>query len=118
MADSVAVIISTGGQTAVRTALDMLEAATAMEMEANVYFTGDAVPWVRASAETTDATATQVRERLRALKEEGTVAIYACSRAMAAHGIARDELAEEVDMPSGFAMFLTLAEEASITVNF
>ena len=116
MADSLAVIISSGGETAVKTALDMLEAATAMEMEAHVYFTGDAVPWVRAGAG--DELSKKVAERLRRLKEDGTVAVYACTRAMAAHDIPREELADTVDMPSGFAYFLSVAEEAEITVNF
>lgn len=116
MGDSVAVIISSGGETAVKTALDMLEAATAMEMEAHVYFTGDAVPWVRAGSG--DDLSDKVAERLRGMKEEGTVSVYACTRAMAAHDIPREELADTVDMPSGFAYFLSIAEEAKVTVNF
>lgn len=116
MADALAVIVSSGGETAVKTALDMLEAATAMEMEAHVYFTGDAVPWVRTGAG--GELAEKVAQRLRVLKEEGTVTVYACTRAMAAHDIPREDLADTVDMPSGFAYFLSVAEEAKITVNF
>lgn len=118
MADAVALIISGAGPTPVGTALNLLEAAVAMEMEAHVYFTGDAVPWIRASAAESDASHQEIADRIRTLKEDGTVGIYACTRAMATHGIPRDDLLDVVDMPSGFAYFLSLAEQASVTLNF
>ncbi len=123
MADSVAVMIASAGASKVATALDLLGAAMAMEMEAHVYFTGDAIVWLRAGAaaatpEAQGLTPQEVAARLRELKQDGTLGVYACSRAMATHGIARDQLAAEVDMPSGFAYFLSLAAEATMTWSF
>ncbi|MGH8896155.1 MAG: DsrE family protein [Egibacteraceae bacterium] len=124
MADSIVVVISSASPQALGTALDLSAAAVALEMELHVYFTGDAVVWVgRPDGEASDHSATDalrndVAERLRALKEDGTVNVYACSGAMKAHGIAPERLASEVDMPAGFVYILDLASRASITLNF
>jgi peroxiredoxin family protein len=123
MVDSVVVVISSASPQALRTALDASAAAVALEMELHVYFTGDAVTWVgrpgsEASASATDATRKEAAERLRELKDDGTVNVYACSGAMKAHGIAPERLAPEVDMPAGFVYILDLASRASVTLNF
>lgn len=124
MADSIVVVISSASPRALGTALDLLAAAVALEMEAHVYFTGEAVVWVeRPGGEASDlGEADAVREdtarRLRELKEDGAVNVYACSGAMRAHGIAPERLAPEVDMPAGFAYILDLASRATITLNF
>ncbi|MGH8910553.1 MAG: DsrE family protein [Egibacteraceae bacterium] len=122
MADSVAVMISSGGRQAVATALDLLAAAVAMEMEVHLYFTGEAIVWVGRGEEPQGDDAEAVRQdvaaRLRELKKDGTVSVHACSRAMRDHGIPPDHLAPEVDMPAGFAYFLDLASRATITLNF
>jgi peroxiredoxin family protein len=124
MAESIAVVVSSERPQAVETALNLLEAAVAMEMEAHVYFTGDAVVWVGRPGPrgpTTpggDEVRADVAGRLRELKEDGTVHVYACSRAMKAHDIAVDALAAEVDMPAGFAYFLDVADKAKQTFSF
>lgn len=130
MAESVAVVISSGTQQALGTALDLLAAAAALEMELHVYFTGEAVGWVgrpdwvsrpdtEASGRSdTDAIRQEVAERLRELKDDTTVTVYACSGAMKAHGITRENLTSEVDMPAGFAYFLEVASKASVALNF
>jgi peroxiredoxin family protein len=124
MAESIAVIISSERPQAVQTALNLLEAAVAMEMEAHVYFTGDAVAWVGRPGPLgpTVAGADEVREevarRLRELKEDGTVHVYACSRAMKTCDISVERLAAEVDSPAGFAYFLGVADEAKLTLSF
>jgi len=123
MADSVAVMVSTGTEEAVSTAVSVVEAATSMEMEAHLYLTGGAVAWVgpadpsRRPPGATEEARAEFARRLREVKEDGTLTVYACSRAMADHGIARDALAPEVDTPAGFAYFLTLAAEATVTLN-
>jgi predicted peroxiredoxin len=95
-----------------------------MEMEAHVYFTGDAVAWVGRPGPNGpnpaggDDIRDEVARRLRSLKEDGTVHVYACSRAMKACDISVDRLAPEVDMPAGFAYFLDVAEGASLTLSF
>jgi peroxiredoxin family protein len=124
MADSLAVIVYSERRQAVETALNLLDAAVAMEMEAHVYFTGDAVAWVGTpgplgpSAPDGDEVRDEVARRLRAMKEDGTVHVYACSRAMKACDISADRLAPEVDMPAGFAYFLDVAEGAKLTLSF
>jgi peroxiredoxin family protein len=124
MAESIAVIITSDRPRVVSTALDLLEAAVAMEMEAHVYFTGEAVAWVGRPGPggPTIADADEVREdvarRLREMRDDGTVHVYACSRAMKACDISVDRLAAEVDMPAGFAYFLGVAEEAKLTLSF
>lgn len=126
MADAIIVMISSPSPKALGTALDLAAAAVALEMELHVYFTGEAVVWVgRPDGEApdpgrsgNDAIRKDVAERLRELKEDGTVNVYACSGAMKAQGIPRERLAPEVDMPAGFAYILDLASRASITLNF
>ncbi|MGH8901068.1 MAG: DsrE family protein [Egibacteraceae bacterium] len=124
MAESIVVVVSSSSPQALGTALDLMGAAVALEMELHVYFTGDAVVWVgRPDGEasdpgTTDAIREDVAERLQRLKEDGTVNVYACSSAMKAHGIVQENLAPEVDMPAGFVYILDLASRASITLNF
>jgi peroxiredoxin family protein len=126
MADLIAVMLSSSSPQVLDTALDLLAAAVAFEMELHVYFTGDAVIWVgRPHSEVsdpdrskTDVIRKAVAGRLRELKEEGSVNIYACSKAMKTRGITPENLAPEVDMPAGFAYFLDLASRASITLNF
>lgn len=124
MAESIVVVVSSSSPQGLGTALDLLAAAVALEMELHVYFTGDAVVWVgRPDSEasdpsTTDAIRKDVAERLQGLKEDGTVNVYACSGAMKAHGIAQENLAPEVDMAAGFVYILDLASRASITLNF
>lgn len=124
MADSIAVVVSSERPRSVQAALDLLSAAVAMEMEAHVYFTGEAVGWVGtpgpAGPEMPDGEAVRadVARRLRELKEEGVVHVYACSRAMKASDIAPGALAPEVDMPAGFAYFLGVAGEARLTFSF
>jgi len=122
MADSIVVMISSPSPQALGTALDLLAAAVALEMELHVYFTGEAVVWIGrpdgGALDETDAIRKDVAERLRELKEDGTVTVYACSGAMKAHGIPPANLALQVDMPAGFAYILDLASRASITLNF
>jgi peroxiredoxin family protein len=123
MSESVAVILTTDRAQVVRSVLDLLDAAVAMEMETHAYFTGDAVTFVgRPGGQGSDAAGDDVRaevaERLRSIKEEGSLQVYACTRAMKAHDIARADLAGEVDMPAGFAYFLGIADEAKLTLAF
>jgi peroxiredoxin family protein len=124
MAESIAVVISSDRPQAVGTALNLLEAAVAMEMEAHVYFTGDAVRWIGTPGPNGPSVpgAEQVREdiarRLRDLKGDGPVHVYACSRAMKASDITIEGLAPEVDMPAGFAYFLGVAGEAKLNFSF
>jgi peroxiredoxin family protein len=125
MADSLAVMVSSGTREAISTALDVLEAAVAMEMESHLYLTGPAVAWAGqgpgdgegAPAGATEQARAAFRARLREIKEEGELKVYACSRAMGEHGVPKGSLAPEVDMPAGFAYFLSLASEASVTLN-
>ncbi len=129
MAGSLAVMVSSGTEEAISTALDVLEAAVAMEMESHLYLTGAAVVWAGqgpANAEgtprghpagATDVARAAFRARLREIKEEGELKVYACSRAMGEHGVPKDLLAPEIDMPAGFAYFLSLASDASVTLN-
>jgi peroxiredoxin family protein len=124
MAESIVVVISSANPQAVGTALDLLAAAVALEMDVHVYFTGDAAVWVGRPGDAAsdpseaDAIRKDVAERLRTLKEEGSVRVYACSGAMKAYGIPPENLAPEVDMPAGFVYILDLASKASITLNF
>jgi peroxiredoxin family protein len=124
MADSIAVLISSDRARAADTALNLVAAAVAMDMEAHVYFTGDAIVWVGRSAsraaepEDADEVRQDVAGRLREMKDEGVLRVYACTRAMKAHDIPSDSLAPEVDMPAGFAYFLGVMEGSKITVSF
>jgi len=124
MADSVAVMVSTATGEAIGRALDVVEAATAMEMAAHLYLTGPAVAFLgpadpaRAPIEATPEARARLAERLREIKEEGELTVYACSRAMADHGLSKQALGPEVDSPAGFAFFLDLASEAKVTLNF
>lgn len=124
MTDALAVMLSTDRPQAVDLALDAVGAALAMEMEAHMYFTGDAVLWVgrpggaEAGEDGGEAVRARVAERIRELREDGAVHVYACSRAMKAHGIARDGLTEIVDTPAGFAYFLEVAGSAATTLSF
>jgi peroxiredoxin family protein len=122
MADSIAVVVSSDEPPVVRTVLDLLDAVVAMETEAHVYFTGDAIVFV-GRPDTPDAGAgetlrEEVAGRLRQMKSDGALHVYACTRAMKAHGIPVSSLAAEVDMPAGFVYFLSLAEEAKLTFTF
>jgi len=121
MGDTVAVMISSASLEAVSTALDLVDAAVSMEMPVHVYLTGGAVALLAegggAGAPSAEERAA-VLARVRSVKEEGEVTVYACSRAMAAHGIDPDALPAEVDMPAGFAYFLSVAGDAAVTLNF
>jgi peroxiredoxin family protein len=124
MADSdrVAVVLSSPRPEAARVALDLLAAAVALETEAHLYVTGDAVMWVGRPAggdtgEDSEGVRTEVTGRLREIKQDGTLHVYACSSAMKAHGIVKDALAAEVEMPAGFAYLLTVASGA-MTFSF
>ena len=122
-ANSIAVVVSSDHPQVVRTVLDLVDAALAMENEAHVYFTGAAIAFVgRPGPGATDPVGDEARAdvaaRLREMKADGALHVYACSRAMKANDIARDGLAGEVDMPAGFAYFLNLAEEAKLTFSF
>ncbi|MGH7747891.1 MAG: DsrE family protein [Candidatus Dormibacteria bacterium] len=125
MPDTIAVMISSPGVEAVSTALDLAVAAASVEMGAHLYFSGAAVIWFSShggAAEAVGAPTGEEREavlaRLRTAKELGDVKVYACSRAMTAHGIAREDVPPEVDHPAGLATFLSLARKALFTLNF
>jgi len=124
MADKVAVVVYSGHWQAVNTALNLLAVAVAMEAEAHVYFTGDGVVWVGRPADgdgPPDAEAEareEVGSRLRELKEDGTLHVYACTRAMRDHDIPAENLLPEVEMPAGFAYFLEVASGASVMLSF
>jgi peroxiredoxin family protein len=124
MTDSIAVVVASDRAGAADTALNLLAAAVAMEMDAHVYFTGDAVVWVGRPApshvdpEGAEAVREDVARRVREIKEDGALHVYACTRAMQAHGISGEDLAPEVDMPAGFAFFLGVMEEARFTLSF
>jgi peroxiredoxin family protein len=123
MAESIAVVVTTDRVAEVRTVLDLLDAALAMEYEAHVYFTSDAIAFVgRPGAGHEDPAGDEVRaevaSRLRAMLDDGTPHVYACTRAMRSHGVDRDGLAAEVEMPAGFAYFLNVADEAKLTFSF
>jgi peroxiredoxin family protein len=123
MAESIAVVVTTDRVQVVRTVLDLLDAALAMENEAHVYFTGDAIAFVgHPGAAHPDPAGDEVRAevaaRLRDMQSEGALHVYACTRAMRAHGVERGALAGEVEMPAGFAYFLNVAEEAKLTFSF
>jgi peroxiredoxin family protein len=111
MPESVAVIVSSGGEVAATTALDLIAVATMMDMPVHVYITGDAIRWLRSEEG-------EVLERLREGQVDGDVKVYACSRGMGKHGIAREALPREVDELTGFAFLLGVASEATVTVNF
>jgi peroxiredoxin family protein len=123
MADSIAVVVTSDRPQIVRTVLDLLDAALAMESEAHVYFTGESIGFVgrpgpAGSDVVGDEVRSEVTERLRSMKAEGDLHVYACTRAMKAHDIAPESLADEVDMPAGFVYFLNLAEGAKVTFSF
>jgi peroxiredoxin family protein len=124
MADRVAVVVYSGQLQAVNTALNLLAVAVAMEAEAHVYFTGDGIVWVGRPADGGGSpdpaadTREEVGARLRELKEDGTLHVYACTRAMKDHGIPAENLVPEVDMPAGFAYFLEVASGASVMLSF
>lgn len=119
----VVVVLSSPRPDAARTALDLLAAAVAMETEAHLYLTGDAVLWVgipadgTAVGEASESVRAEVTSRLEEIKQDGVLHVYACSSAMKAHGIGKDTLAAEVDMPAGFAYLLTVAGDA-MTFSF
>jgi peroxiredoxin family protein len=123
MPDSIAVVLTTDRVAVVRTVLDLLDAAVGMGEEAHVYFTGEAIAFVgRPDPGEHDAAGDEARAevaaRLRAMKGDGPLHVYACTRAMRSHHIAREGLAGEVDMPAGFAYFLSVAEAAKLTFSF
>jgi peroxiredoxin family protein len=124
MAEKVAVVVYSGQPQAVNTALNLVAVAVAMEAEAHVYFTGDGVVWVGrpGDGDGPPDPAAEVREevgrRLREMKAEGTLHVYACTRAMKDHDILAENLIPEVDMPAGFAYFLEVASGASLTLSF
>jgi peroxiredoxin family protein len=124
MADRVAVVVYSAQPQAVNTALNLLDVAVAMESEAHVYFTGDGILWVgrpadgRGPPEVSAETREEVCSRLQELKEDGTLNVYACSRAMKDHDIPAENLAPQVDMPAGFAYFLEVASDASVMLSF
>jgi peroxiredoxin family protein len=124
MADRVAVVVYSGNPQAVNTALNLLAVAVAMEAEAHAYFTGDGVVWVSrpdnggGPPEATAEAREEIGRRLRELKDEGALHVYACTRAMKDHNIPPENLAPEVDMPAGFAYFLEVASGASIMLSF
>lgn len=123
MSEELAVMLATDRPQAVDVALDAVGAAVAMEMEAHVYFTGDAVAWVGRPGDAGDSDPAEgvrarVAQRVRELREDGTVHVYACSRAMRSHGIAREGLIDVVDSPAGFAYFLEVAGRATTTLSF
>jgi peroxiredoxin family protein len=119
----VAVVLSSPRPEAARIALDLLAAAVAMETETHLYLTGDAVLWVgrpagdTAVSEASESVRAAVTSRLREIKQDGVLHVYACTGAMKAHGITKDALAPEVDMPAGFAYLLTVASDA-MTFSF
>jgi peroxiredoxin family protein len=122
MPDRVAVIVYSGQPQAVNTGLNLLAVAVAMEAEAHVYFTGDGVVWVGRPSDGDPSGAAEVRgevsRRLRELKEDGTLHVYACTRAMKDHDILPENLVPEVDMPAGFAYFFEVASGAILTLSF
>jgi peroxiredoxin family protein len=124
MADSIVVILSSSSSQALGTAFDLLAAAAALEMELHIYFTGAAVVWVgrpdgeESDRSEADAIRQDVTKRLRELKKDTTVNVYACSRAMKTHGVSSENLTPEVDMPAGFVYILDLASRANIALNF
>jgi predicted peroxiredoxin len=124
MADSLALMVASGGSEAMDMALDLLEAAAAMEMDSHFYITGAAIAWVapaadpdRAAPWASEEARAEVARRLRDVKEDGQLTVYVCSRAMATHGVARERLSDAVDMPAGFAYFLNVASESTVTLN-
>lgn len=54
-------------------------------------------------------------EMIREAKEVGTVKIYACSQALQAWGITKDDLVDVVDDVMGAAEFLDISRDANIT---
>jgi peroxiredoxin family protein len=123
MAESIAVVVASDRPQVVRTVLDLLSAAISLEDEAHLYFTGDAIAFVgRPGAAAVDTVGDALREdvaaRLREMKADGALHVYACTRAMKAHDIERHGLAAEVDMPAGFVYFLSVAADARLTFSF
>lgn len=121
MADKVAVVVYSEDAQAVNTALNLLAVAVSMESEAHVYFTGDGIVWVGRPGNgggPPDAERQAIAGRLRELKDDGDLHVYACTRAMRDHGVTADSLAPEVDMQAGFAYFLEVASGASLTLSF
>lgn len=124
MADKVALVVYSGERQAVNTALNLLAVAVSMESEAHVYFTGDGIVWVGRPGNgggPPDATAEyreEVGQRLRELKDDGDLHVYACTRAMRDHGVTAEGLTSEVDMQAGFAYFLDVASGASVMLSF
>ena len=119
MAESLALLVATEG--GALTAVDLLTGAVALEMTGHAYFTGAAVRWL--APDRTDDTGPTAEQRqalvgrLRELRGEGEVHVYACSQALAAHGVPAQALADVVDSTAGFAFFLSLATEATVTMT-
>jgi len=109
--------------------------ATAMDMEAHLYFTFWGLnALVKGAMEKAGLPATykhleeQMKrnlermkyptpyEMLQRLKQSGMLKIYACSPSMEMFGIKKEDLIPEVDEIAGAATFLEVAAEADITL--
>ena len=119
MPESLALLVATEG--GVPTAVDLLAGAVALEMTGHAYFTGPAVRWLAADGAGGAAPPADqgpaVLRRLRELRREGALHVYACSQALAAQGLSPQSLSYVVDSTAGFAFFLSLATEATLTMT-
>jgi len=117
MPESLALLVAT--EAGVATAVDLLAGAAALEMVGQAYFTGPAVRCLILDPDTgpdADRRAGLV-ERLREIRADGEVHIYACSQALAAQGSSPEALVDVVDSTAGFVFFLSLATEATVALT-
>jgi peroxiredoxin family protein len=128
--NTVAIMIVSQTKEQMGVALDLASAAAMMEMAVHIYMTGNGVGWLvpadmdadvaveaRPGPEQTPEVREQMLARLANLQGEGDVSVYACSRAMARHGLTKDRLPPVVNHPAGFAFFLDIAGGAAFSAT-
>ena len=130
-----AIIVHSGTIDKLLCAFILGSTATAMDMEAHLYFTFWGLTMLRKGAmEKAGLPATykhmeeQLKKRLKEMKyptpyemlkrmkASGLLKIYACTPTMEMFGVKKEDLIPEVDMLAGAATFLDLASDADITL--
>ena len=130
-----AVIVHSGTLDKILCAFILGTTATAMDMEAHLYFTFWGLNMlVKGALDKTGLPATykhleeQLKkklgemkyptayEMLKRMKATGLLKIYACSPTMEMFGVKREDLIPEVDQIAGAAAFLDLASTAETTI--
>jgi len=130
-----AIIVHSGTLDRIYCAFILGSTATAMDMEAHLYFTFWGLNMlVKGGLEKAGLPATykhmeeQLKKKLgemkyptpydllKRMKASGLLKIYACSPTMEMFGVKREDLIPEVDEIAGAAAFLDLASDADITI--